>query len=109
MDPQFLVLGTGALVFAGVTGGLLAGMLGVGGGIIIVPIFYTVLTALGIEPALAIKVAHPLTHKSGMIDIARSAYDRALDAALTANAIQRGGRFYTASWGSQRGDNRIAR
>jgi len=57
MDPQFLVLGTGALVFAGVTGGLLAGMLGVGGGIIIVPIFYTVLTALGIEPALAIKVA----------------------------------------------------
>lgn len=59
--------------------------------------------------ALAIKVAHPLTHKSGMIDIARSAYDRALDAALAANAIQRGGRFYTASWGSQRGDNRIAR
>ncbi|WP_256753507.1 hypothetical protein [Mesorhizobium sp. Mes31] len=59
--------------------------------------------------ALAIKLAHPLTHKSGMIDIARSAYDRALDAALTANAIQRGGRFYTASWGSQRGDNRIAR
>lgn len=64
--------------------------------------------------ALAIKVAHPLTHKSGMIDIARSAYDRALDAALSANAIQRGGRLYTASWSSQRGDsrpgnNRIAR
>ena len=58
--------------------------------------------------ALAIKVAHPLTHKSGMIDIARSAYDRALDAALNANAIQRGGRFYTASWSSQRGDNRVA-
>ncbi|MER2634643.1 MAG: sulfite exporter TauE/SafE family protein [Rhizobiaceae bacterium] len=57
MDPQFLILAIGALVFAGVTGGLLAGMLGVGGGIIIVPIFYTVLTALGIEPARAIKVA----------------------------------------------------
>jgi hypothetical protein len=59
--------------------------------------------------ALAIKVAHPLTHKSGMIDIARSAYDRALDAALNANAIQRGGRFYSASWSSQRGDSRISR
>ena len=59
--------------------------------------------------ALAIKVAHPLTHKSGMIDIARAAYDRALDAALNANAIQRGGRSYTASWSSQRGDNRIMR
>ncbi|QND55617.1 hypothetical protein [Mesorhizobium huakuii] len=59
--------------------------------------------------ALAIKVAHPLTHKSGMIDIARSAYDRALDAALNANAIQRGGRFYTASWSSQRGDSRMVR
>ncbi len=59
--------------------------------------------------ALAIKVAHPLTHKSGMIDIARSAYDRALDAALNANAIQRGGRLYTASWSSQRGDNKVVR
>lgn len=59
--------------------------------------------------ALAIKIAHPLTHKSGMIDIARSAYDRALDAAFSANAIQRGGRFYSASWSVQRGDSRIAR
>ena len=59
--------------------------------------------------ALAIKIAHPLTHKAGMIDIARSAYDRALEAAFTANAIQRGGRFYTASWARQRGDNRACR
>jgi len=57
--------------------------------------------------ALAIKVAHPLTHKSGMIDIARSAYDRALDAAFSAQAIQRGGRLYTASWSTQRGDFRF--
>ncbi|CCV07988.1 conserved hypothetical protein [Mesorhizobium metallidurans STM 2683] len=57
--------------------------------------------------ALAIKIAHPLTHKTGMIDIARSAYDRALDAAFTANAIQRGGRFHTASWSQQRGDFRF--
>ncbi|TPM38140.1 hypothetical protein [Mesorhizobium sp. B2-3-4] len=59
--------------------------------------------------ALAVKVAHPLTHKSGMIDIARSAYDRALDAAFNANAVQRGGRLYDGSWSMQRGDVRRAR
>lgn len=59
--------------------------------------------------ALAVKIAHPLTHKAGMIDIARAAYDRALDAAFSANAIQRGGRAYTASWAIQRGDSRYAR
>jgi hypothetical protein len=59
--------------------------------------------------ALAIKVAHPLTHKAGMIDIARAAYDRALDAAFNAQAIQRGGRLSTSSWAIQRGDNRYPR
>ncbi|TJV01698.1 MAG: hypothetical protein E5Y35_30320, partial [Mesorhizobium sp.] len=59
--------------------------------------------------ALAIKVAHPLTHKAGMIDIARAAYDRALDAAFSANAIQRGGRLYTGGWATQRGDLRSFR
>ncbi|RUV27704.1 MULTISPECIES: hypothetical protein [unclassified Mesorhizobium] len=53
--------------------------------------------------ALAIKIAHPLTHKAGMIDIARGAYDRALDAAFQSNAIQRGGRLSTSSWAIQRG------
>lgn len=56
--------------------------------------------------ALAIKIAHPLTHKASMIDIARSAYDRALEAAFAAQAIQRGGRLSTSSWAQQRGDNR---
>lgn len=56
--------------------------------------------------ALAIKIAHPLTHKAGMIDIARSAYDRALEAAFAAQAIQRSGRFSSTSWAQQRGDNR---
>lgn len=59
--------------------------------------------------ALAIKVAHPLTHKASMIDIARSAYDRALDAAFSAQAIQRGGRLSTSSWAMQRGDTRAIR
>jgi hypothetical protein len=59
--------------------------------------------------ALAVKVAHPLTHKAGMIDIARAAYDRALDTAFNANAIQRGGRLYTGAWAAQRGDFRSFR
>lgn len=56
--------------------------------------------------ALAIKIAVPLTHKTGMLDLARAAYDRALDAAYSAQAIQRGGRLYTKGWDTQRGDNR---
>lgn len=59
--------------------------------------------------AVAIKVAHPLTKKSGMIDVARAAYDRALDAAFNAQAIQRGGRFSSTSWAQARGDWRVAR
>lgn len=59
--------------------------------------------------ALAVKIAHPITHKSGMIDIARAAYDRALSEAFRANAIQRGGKLYTQSWASARGDNRFDR
>ena len=59
--------------------------------------------------ALAVKVAHPLTHKSGMIDVARSVYDRALDAAFAAQAIQRSGRLVTTSWAAQRGDGRAFR
>ena len=59
--------------------------------------------------ALAIKIALPLTHKTGMLDLARAAYDRALDAAYTAQAIQRGGRLSTSSWAQQRGDNRYWR
>lgn len=59
--------------------------------------------------ALAVKIAHPLTHKAGMIDVARSAYQTALDAAFSAQAIQRGGRAVTTSWAQQRGDTRAWR
>lgn len=46
-----------AIVAAGVSGGLLAGLLGVGGGIIIVPVLFVVLTTLGIDDGIAMKVA----------------------------------------------------
>src|SRR5260370_38404143 len=44
-------LGTFALglVIAGVVGGLVAGMLGVGGGIVVVPVLYHVLALLGVD------------------------------------------------------------
>lgn len=59
--------------------------------------------------ALAIKLAYPLTHKTGMIQIAQGAYDRALESALMANAMQRNGRLFTQSWALERGDTRFWR
>ncbi len=46
-----------SMVFAGVVGGLLAGLLGVGGGIVIVPVLYSMLGTLEIHEDLAIKIA----------------------------------------------------
>jgi uncharacterized membrane protein YfcA len=52
-------LGTLALglVLSGVVGGLVAGMLGVGGGIVVVPILYHVLTLLGIDESVRMHIA----------------------------------------------------
>ena len=46
-----------AMIGAGIAGGLVAGLLGVGGGIVIVPVLYFVLSALGVHPDVGIKVA----------------------------------------------------
>lgn len=46
-----------AMMATGCVAGLLAGLLGVGGGIVIVPVFYFVLEMLGVPPATAILVA----------------------------------------------------
>lgn len=54
--------------------------------------------------ALAVKIALPITHKSSMIEIARNVYDRALQAAFDAHAIQRQGKLQTNSWAQARGD-----
>src|SRR5881394_3083767 len=52
-------LGTLALglVLSGVVGGLVAGMLGVGGGIVVVPILYHVLALLGIDESVRMHIA----------------------------------------------------
>jgi uncharacterized membrane protein YfcA len=53
-DLGTLALG---LVIAGVVGGLVAGMLGVGGGIVVVPILYHVLALLGVDESIRMHVA----------------------------------------------------
>ncbi|HTK79497.1 MAG TPA: sulfite exporter TauE/SafE family protein [Rhizomicrobium sp.] len=45
------------LLIAGVVGGLVAGMLGVGGGIVVVPILYHVLAALGVDESVRMHIA----------------------------------------------------
>lgn len=54
--PEFVYFAL-AVAAAGVAGGLIAGLLGVGGGIVIVPVLFTVLEAMGTDPGIAIKVA----------------------------------------------------
>src|SRR6201995_1353271 len=52
-------LGTFALglVLAGIVGGLVAGMLGVGGGIVMVPVLYHVLDLIGVDPGVRMHIA----------------------------------------------------
>ncbi len=54
---QFLLLFALALLTAGVIAGVLAGLLGVGGGIVIVPVLFHLLTALGIDESVRMHVA----------------------------------------------------
>jgi uncharacterized membrane protein YfcA len=45
------------MLFAGVVGGIMAGLLGVGGGIVIVPVLYHFLTTMGVDESLRMQVA----------------------------------------------------
>lgn len=63
------------------------------------PLFTEVLAS-----ALAVKIAHPLTHKSGMIDVARAAYQTNLDEARRVNAVERGTMVQNQTWAQSRGD-----
>ena len=46
-----------AMLLTGVVGGILAGLLGVGGGIVIVPMIEAALSILGVDPAIRMHVA----------------------------------------------------
>lgn len=56
-DVQTLLLLALGLGGAGLVGGVTAGLLGVGGGIVIVPVLYHVFTALGLDPSVRMPLA----------------------------------------------------
>lgn len=56
-DPTTLVLWALAMVVVGAFAGLIAGLLGVGGGIVIVPALYIVLTAVDIDALIRMHIA----------------------------------------------------
>lgn len=57
LDPLWASLFAAGLLFTGLCAGILAGLLGVGGGIVIVPVLYHVFTALGLDPAIKMHLA----------------------------------------------------
>lgn len=57
MDLGTILTLLAVAVSAGVMGGILAGLLGVGGGIVIVPALYFALSLTGMEPGLTMQVA----------------------------------------------------
>jgi len=57
MDNGELGILAAGLVLAGAAGGLIAGLLGVGGGIVVVPILYHVLGLIGVDEGLRMHIA----------------------------------------------------
>jgi len=55
LNPELLTLAA-MMLLTGAVGGVIAGMLGVGGGIVIVPVLDLVLAALGVDPSVRMHV-----------------------------------------------------
>lgn len=70
---------------------------------------WTALFTEVVTSALAVKVALPLTHKAGMVELARSAYSAAVAEARRVNAFETSGELYNKSWAQARGDTRFWR
>ncbi len=51
---ELIILG---LVFAGAIGGFLAGLMGIGGGIVLVPVLYSIFTVVGVDPTILMHLA----------------------------------------------------
>ncbi len=56
-DPASLALLAGALLLSGAVAGLVAGLLGVGGGIVIVPVLFQLFSVLGFDEAVRMHLA----------------------------------------------------
>jgi uncharacterized protein len=56
-DLNLLIILVLALAATGVVGGILAGLLGVGGGIVIVPVLFHILSSLGVDEGIRMHVA----------------------------------------------------
>lgn len=52
--PELIIMG---LVFAGAIGGFLAGLMGIGGGIVLVPVLYSIFTVVGVDPTILMHLA----------------------------------------------------
>jgi uncharacterized membrane protein YfcA len=52
----YLIWGS-AMLFVGVIGGIMAGLLGVGGGIVIVPVLYHFLSVMGVDESMRMQIA----------------------------------------------------
>lgn len=103
LDPiQFLEL-AGVLLAAGVVSGLLAGLFGVGGGAVIVPVLYQLFTVIGVPAAHSMQLAVgtslaviiPTSIRSFLTHRARGAVDEAL---LKAWAVPVVGGVILGSW-----------
>jgi uncharacterized membrane protein YfcA len=75
-------------VAAGIVVGLLAGLLGIGGGLILVPVLFELITALGAEPATAMRAAIATSLVSIIATGLRSARSHNRLAALDAGLIR---------------------
>lgn len=56
-DTSFLITAIIALSAAGAVGGVISGLLGVGGGIVIVPVLFEIFSFLGIDPSVRMHLA----------------------------------------------------
>lgn len=76
---------------------------------VIDPAEWSALFTDALAAALAIKIAHPMTAKASLIQVAQGAYERAIADARRTNAIERSGRLHREDWALERGDTRFWR
>ncbi len=103
MDPMHFLELAGVLLAAGVVSGLLAGLFGVGGGAVIVPVLFQLFGVIGVPDALRMQLAVgtslaviiPTSIRSFMTHRARGAVDEAL---LKAWALPVIGGVLLGSW-----------